>query len=122
MQQAKLAKECTFTPSLNKPKIPGSKKAGEVIPNRTSTSSIDLTGFAKRNNNPGIPSEAPTTAKYNQLYNLAKKQIDKTDKRREDYEFERAGDECTFAPQLISKPYGAQAKTQNTFGPRSETP
>ena len=27
---------------------------------------------------------------------------ERTDKRREDYEFERAGEECTFKPQLLS--------------------
>jgi len=38
--------------------------------------------------------------KYLELYSKAKKQIDKTDKTKEDYEFERNQEECTFAPKL----------------------
>jgi hypothetical protein len=34
---------------------------------------------------------------------MRKAQMDKTDKAREDYEFERMGDECTFAPKLLSQ-------------------
>jgi len=39
-------------------------------------------------------------AKYLELYGKAKKQVEKTDKSKQDYEFERHGGECTFAPQL----------------------
>ena len=56
--------------------------------------------------------------KYDQLYNLRKKQIDKTDKSKVDYEFERQQEECTFAPQLYTnKTYG-----QNASAPRRNTP
>lgn len=41
---------------------------------------------------------------YNELYNQRKRQVDKTDKTKEDYEFERQGQECTFAPKLMTKP------------------
>jgi hypothetical protein len=34
---------------------------------------------------------------------LRKPQIDKTDKAKEDYEFERMGEECTFKPKLNRK-------------------
>ena len=37
------------------------------------------------------------------MYARRTKQIEKTDKAREDYEFERLGDECTFAPQIFTK-------------------
>jgi len=38
------------------------------------------------------------------LYGMRKKQIDKTDKAKEDYEFEKQSAECTFAPNLSRKP------------------
>lgn len=41
--------------------------------------------------------------KYAQLYKLHKKQIDRTDKTKEDYEFERQQEECTFAPTIYTK-------------------
>lgn len=37
------------------------------------------------------------------LYQQRKKQVEKTDKAREDYEFERQGAECTFQPVFVSK-------------------
>lgn len=38
------------------------------------------------------------------LYAKRKPQIEKTEKTKEDYEFERMGNECTFAPNLIKGP------------------
>ena len=35
------------------------------------------------------------------LYAKRKPQIEKTEKTKEDYEFERLGNECTFAPNLM---------------------
>ena len=34
---------------------------------------------------------------------MRKRQMDKQDKSKADYEFERSGEECTFAPKLMSK-------------------
>jgi hypothetical protein len=39
---------------------------------------------------------------------MRRPQVDKTDKAKEDYEFERQGNECTFAPKL-SRPVGTRA-------------
>ena len=75
---------------------------------RTSVSSINLDGIAKKKQN-----AAPTAAdpfdqekkpRHAELYKMRKRQIDKTDKSKEDYEFERHGQECTFAPKLMSNP------------------
>ena len=38
------------------------------------------------------------------LYNQRKRQLDKTDKAKEDYEFEKQAEECTFAPNIKRKP------------------
>jgi len=34
---------------------------------------------------------------------MRKRQVDKADKTKADYEFEKQGQECTFAPKLMSK-------------------
>jgi hypothetical protein len=34
---------------------------------------------------------------------MRKRQLDKIDKSKEDYEFERQQQECTFAPKIVSK-------------------
>lgn len=34
---------------------------------------------------------------------MRKRQLDKIDKSKEDYEFERQQNECTFAPKIYSK-------------------
>mmetsp|Transcript_12309 Transcript_12309/g.19096 ORF Transcript_12309/g.19096 Transcript_12309/m.19096 type:complete len:145 (+) Transcript_12309:2692-3126(+) len=47
--------------------------------------------------------EGSEQAKYERLYSLRKKQIEKTDKTKEDYEFEKNAAECTFAPRLATK-------------------
>lgn len=38
------------------------------------------------------------------LYNKRKNQLEKTDKTKEEYEFEKQSEECTFAPNLSRKP------------------
>ena len=35
---------------------------------------------------------------------MRKRQIDKTDKAKEDYEYQKQAEECTFAPNLVRKP------------------
>ena len=41
----------------------------------------------------------PKVQAAERLYQQRKAQIDKTDKAKEDYEFERQGEECTFQPK-----------------------
>ena len=41
--------------------------------------------------------------KYDKLYKMHKKQIDRQDKTKEDYEFERQQQECTFTPNIVTK-------------------
>ena len=57
--------------------------------------------------------EAPAMER---LYGMRKRQLDKTDKAKEDYEFEKQAEECTFAPNLQRKPVRskkqAEASTQ----------
>jgi hypothetical protein len=40
------------------------------------------------------------------LYKKRKNQAEKTEKSREDYEFEKFGQECTFAPQITKHKTG----------------
>ena len=44
------------------------------------------------------------------LYGMRKPQIDKTDKAREDYEFERMGSECTFKPKRLTQEMPIRSK------------
>lgn len=80
---------------------------------RTSVSSINLDGIAKKKTTAAStdkiqteddPFEAEKKPHYAELYKQRKRQVDKTDKSKEDYEFERQGQECTFAPKLMSNP------------------
>lgn len=95
--------ECTFTPNTNKK--PFAKKVAQQIQSddRTSVGSINLDGIAKKRDNTDdvfeqasslkksvITSEA-VKGKHDELYSMRKRQMDKTDKTREDYEFERQG-------------------------------
>ena len=50
----------------------------------------------------------PTAAE--RLYKLRKEQKNKTDKPKEDYEFEKAAEECTFAPKIATKSARTKAK------------
>jgi hypothetical protein len=66
--------------------------------------SINLEGIAKKKDDPfELAVSDQAAAKYNQLYSMRKRQLDKSDKTKEDYEFERHGQECTFAPKIVSK-------------------
>jgi uncharacterized protein with ParB-like and HNH nuclease domain len=52
--------------------------------------------------------KADTSTPFNErLYKIRKLQIEKTDKTKEDYEYEKAKEECTFAPNLTRKPVRA---------------
>ena len=46
---------------------------------------------------------------------MRKAQINKTDKAKEDYEFEKQAEECTFAPNIKPK------KIKKTGGPTEKT-
>lgn len=54
-----------------------------------------------------ITPEMTQMAAVERLYSQRKPQVEKTDKAREDYEYERAGQECTFQPVIFSKRGGA---------------
>lgn len=102
-QIEKLNKECTFAPKTNKKKIIKTLDNSNV--DRTSIGSINLE-FAKRKDELEFAGES----KYDQLYALRKRQVDKTDKAKEDYEYERHGQECTFAPKLLTKSNNVQPR------------
>jgi hypothetical protein len=76
--EAEQMKECTFKPDLI-----------------TMKSDLSKSVMSAANE-----SKIGNTAKYEQLYSLAKQQKAKIDKSKEDYEFEKAREECTFAPKL----------------------
>lgn len=76
---------------------------------RTSVSSINLDGIAKKKTPVSrAPADDPfdneKKPRHAELYEQRKRQVDRTDKTKEDYEFERHGQECTFAPKLMSNP------------------
>ena len=52
----------------------------------------------------------PKVQAAERLYLQRKAQIDKTDKAKEDYEFERQGEECTFQPKKYTS--GVKASTK----------
>eukprot|EP00347_Sterkiella_histriomuscorum_P000078 403377271 len=84
-------KECTFKPQLiahsDKAHLDASKSTLQLAQNQTADSK----------NQPGAPQ------KFEQLYALAKHQKVKQDKSKQDYEFERNQQECTFQPKMVSK-------------------
>lgn len=94
-QADRLAKECTFAPDTKKPKYKTFNK--KPYPNnedisRASLGSINLEGIAKKKDDDPFALAQPAdqgAAKYNQLYSMRKRQLDKIDKSKEDYEFER---------------------------------
>ena len=52
---------------------------------------------------------------------MRKRQVDKTDKKKEDYEFEKQQKECTFAPKIYSKqPKYLKDKVQSKIASQSE--
>lgn len=114
-QEEKFKKEHTFEPDTKLTKnrvIKKSVKPENVM--RTSVSSINLDGIARKrtttvdvqepNSATTDPFDQEKKPKHAELYSKRKRQIDKTDKSKEDYEFERHGQECTFAPKLMTKP------------------
>lgn len=118
-KQRKFEKECTFAPATNKGNL--YKKAlnnPSQIDGRVSVGSINLDGVAKkkdkkeeegsffgflRGNSKEPKDKFQPPAKYDQLYSMRKRQLDKQDKTKEDYEFEKQEQECTFAPKLMTK-------------------
>lgn len=108
--QAKLAKECTFKPEIMKKSVIKTSKPEDN--GRASTGSINLSGIAKKRQEP-FANASGNASKYDQLYSLRKRQMDKTDKSKEDYEFERHGAECTFAPQLNNNPQYMRQNIKN---------
>ena len=48
------------------------------------------------------------------LYKMRKNANEKTEKAKEEYEFEKAKEECTFAPNLTRKPVKKQAASAMT--------
>jgi len=96
-----MKKECTFIPNTQLTKQKNQKVLSRGSPhtitqaNRTSFGSINLDGIAKKKQ---IKVDEVVEGKkileaprYDALYNKAKKQIEKKDKTKEDYEFERHG-------------------------------
>ena len=73
--EEKELKECTFQPKLAK--------------KRKTTTTVAVDPPEKRGDNA-----------RERLYRQRNRQIDKADKAKEDYEFERMGEECTFAPKV----------------------
>jgi len=69
-------KECTFKPKLPKEDL-----------SKSTVSKLDHTAG----------SHAP---KYEELYNRAKGKKARQDKTKEEYEYERDKEQCTFQPQL----------------------
>ena len=77
-------KECTFKPQL----VTGEKNLD-----------LSKSTMTVQQQQPQ-PTNADQKAKYEQLYALAKHQKNKQDKTKEDYEFEKNVQECTFQPKL----------------------
>lgn len=105
-QADRLARECTFAPDTKKPKYKTFKKVQpDVDISRASLGSINLAGIAHKKKDDPFELAQPDqgAAKFNQLYSMRKRQLDKIDKSKEDYEFERQQEECSFAPKFVSK-------------------
>ena len=89
-----LARDCTFAPQTNayrnRPKVDGRPPIGRI-----STGSINLGAVARKQEEEKEKAvqkgNDQDIAKFDQLYKLRKRQMDKTDKSKEDYEFERHG-------------------------------
>ena len=108
--------ECTFTPNTKKPFIKNVvQQTFRQIDDRTSIGSINLDGIARKRDTDDVFEQASSLkksmqttdtsrGKHDQLYSMRKRQLDKTDKTKEDYEFERQGQECTFAPKTTKNP------------------
>ena len=85
--------ECTFAPKLTaiyKSKTPVNVNAGKIDEEKPKQE-ISITNVV----------EVQTAQE--RLYKLRVAQKNKKDKAKVDYEFEKQAEECTFAPQIISK-------------------
>ena len=104
-KEERLKKDCTFAPKLKK-KPMVTKNLDQDKHQRVSTGSINLAGLANQKQKDPFK-QADGSSKFNELYNMRKNQYDKRDKTKEDYEFEKQQEECTFTPQLYSNKYNA---------------
>lgn len=87
IQAERELKECTFQPNRNKTQ---SASTAVFVP-KTVVAADETTP------------EMTQLAAAERLYSKRKPQAQKTDKAREDYEFERQEQECTFQPKMVAK-------------------
>ena len=69
----------------------------------TQTESITLNAHGGRSDDQRQPLKSTSTnltSKFDELYALRKKKFERKDKSKEEYEFERMGQECTFTPMI----------------------
>lgn len=66
----------------------------------TTIESIDQLGISGKRPSELEPKANGSKPRFNELYGLRKRYIDQRDKSREDYEFEKGQEECTFRPNL----------------------
>ena len=60
---------------------------------------------------------APSSKRFEELYALSKnkQQINKTDKSKEDYEYEKSKDELTFKPKMYTAKPGSSASKKTSL-------
>ena len=96
--------ECTFAPKLTaiyKPKTPASVNVGKIDEEKPKQE-ISITNVV----------EVQTAQE--RLYKLRVAQKNKKDKAKVDYEFEKQAEECTFAPQIITKKPARSSTAEKT--------
>lgn len=96
-------KECTFKPQ----RVAAHSTVTLAIPQAQSISQISSDGHDSRNGGASSASQSTTggNKRFEQLYELSKQSQAKarTDKTKEDYEYERNKDELTFKPKMLTK-------------------
>lgn len=98
--------ECTFAPKLT-----ANYKQRPKTPVRVSSARIDE---EKPKQEISIANVVEVQTAQERLYKLRVAQKNKRDKAKEDYEYEKQAEECTFAPNIITKKPLRAAVTEKT--------
>ena len=96
-------KECTFKPQ----RVTAHSTVVLAIPQTQTTSQVSSDVHDSRNAAASVVSQSTTggNKRFEHLYELSKQSQAKarTDKTKEDYEYERNKDELTFKPKMLTK-------------------